>query len=128
MFTGGLVVKLLIIITGLIMLFITIGSLAKRKMTETFCLAWFVVSFAVTVAGIVVQPDSWDQYISFAGMMLLFVIFYGAVYAAYNVSLKISELSRKNQELAIQVSLLNQENEKLLRRLSEHLDINVEDL
>lgn len=125
---AGLIIKLVIIATGIVMLFITVGSLAKRKMNESFCLAWFVVSVAVIVTGCVVHPIHWNEYISTAGMILLFVILCGVLYAAYYVSLWISELARKNQELAIQVSLLNQENERILKRLSEVLDVDVRDL
>ena len=68
------------------------------------------------------------EYISVAGLILLLIIFYGVLYAAYFVSLWISELSRKNQELAIQVSLLNQENERILRNLSELTGKDIRDL
>lgn len=126
--SSELIIKLVLIITGIVMLLIAIGSLAKRRMNESFCLAWFVVSVAVITAGIVVHPANWAEYISPAGLILIFVILCGALYAAYFVSRWISELARKNQELAIQVSLLNQENERILRRLSKHLDIDVREL
>lgn len=126
--SSELIIKIVLIVTGVVMLFIAIGSLAKRKMNESFCLAWFVVSIAVIVAGCVIHPARLSEYISVPGIVLIFVIFYGVLYAAYYVSIWISELSRKNQELAIQVSLLNQENERILRQLSKHLEIDVRDL
>lgn len=127
-FDAGDVLRLILIVTGIVMLFITIGSLAKRKMNESFCLAWGIVSLAIILAGILLRPVHWSEYISNTGLVLLLIIFYGVLYAGYFVSLKISELTRKNQELAIQVSLLNQENERILKRLSEHLDLSVRDL
>ncbi|MBO7334560.1 MAG: DUF2304 family protein [Lachnospiraceae bacterium] len=114
-FQSGDFIRLILVITGIVMLFITIGSLAKRKMVESFCLAWGVVSIALILAGILARPTHWSDYISTAGLVLLFIIFYGVLYAAYFVSLKISELTRKNQELAIQVSLLNSESENVKR-------------
>lgn len=125
---AGDILRIILVVTGIVMLFITIGSLAKRKMNESFCLAWGIVSLAIILAGILLRPVHWSDYISNTGLVLLFIIFYGILYAAYFVSLKISELTRKNQELAIQVSLLNQENERILRRLSEHLDVSVREL
>ncbi|MDE7270303.1 MAG: hypothetical protein K2N81_07500, partial [Acetatifactor sp.] len=41
------------------------------------------------------------------------------VYGAYFMSGKVSDLIRKNMELAMQVSLLNHEKEELHRRLDE---------
>lgn len=128
MLADGGIIKLVLILTGIVMLCITIGSLAKRKMNESFCLAWFVVSVSVILAGCLVHPVHLMEYISVAGLILLLIIFYGVLYAAYFVSLWISELSRKNQELAIQVSLLNQENERILRNLSELTGKDIRDL
>lgn len=116
---AAIILKVTILIMGVVMVTITIGSLAKRKMNESFCLVWGIISVAMLLAGCLIHPHDIEKYISIAGLILILVIFFCVIYAAYFVSLKISELEREKQELAIHVSLLNQENVKILKRLSE---------
>lgn len=128
MISPGDLLRIILIVLGVVMLAVTIGSLAKRKMNESFCLAWGVISVAVVLAGILLRPSGWRAYISGVGLALILVIIISALYAVYFVSLKISELSRKNQELAIQVSLLNQENERILHELTTLTGKDIRDL
>lgn len=88
-------------------------------MTESFCLAWGIVAIIVILAGILLRPAGWNQYISGIGLVLLLLIGFCFVYAAYFMSSRISELMRKNNEMAIQLSLLKQEKEELSKRLDE---------
>ena len=92
------------------MLLVTIGSLAHRRMTESFCLAWGLIALILVLAGIFLQPNMLAQYISTMGILMAVAVGFCAVYVTYFMSTKISELSRQNQELAMQVSLLGQEN------------------
>ena len=115
----SIILRVILILSGGAMMLITVGSLAKRRMNESFCLAWSIVSLALFAAGIVLRPAEWQKYISGKALALVLIIFTAIFYAAYFTSLKVSEITRKNQELAIQVSLLNQENERILRRLAE---------
>lgn len=124
----SLFLKTILIIIGLFLLIITVRSLSRRGMTETFSLLWGLVSLAFILAGVLLHPTMWHYYISFAGLILFLVLIICGLYAAYFVSIKISELVRKNHELAIQVSLLNQENERILKRLSELTGLNEKDL
>ena len=52
-------------------------------------------------------------------MIAMFFIGALTVWGGYELSALISSLAMKNQELAMQVSLLNQENERILSELSE---------
>lgn len=126
--SAGDLLRIILIITGVYMMAITIISLSKRKMNESFCLAWGVLSTAVILAGVLLRPSEWIYYISELGMALVLIMLFAFLYAAYFVSLKVSELNRKNQELAIQVSLLNQENERILKNLSELTGKDIRDL
>lgn len=126
--SAGDVLRLILVLSGVWMLLVTIGSLAKRKMSENFVLVWFVLSVIVILAGCLLRPSGWNQYISYTGLVLILLIFFCIVYGAYYFSLRISELMRKNQELAIQVSLLNQENERILKRISEQTGLEERDI
>ena len=124
----GLILRLIVVLTGVSLLGVTVLSLAKRVMNESFCLAWEVVSAAIIVAGFALNPSECSNYISKIGMFLICLIFFTFIYAAYFTSIKISELMRKNQELAIQISLLNSENDRIMKRLSDLLDIDERDI
>lgn len=101
------------------MLIVTINSLAHRKMTESFCLAWGLIAFILVLAGLFLRPTELRSFISPMGLVLVVMIGFCVVYVAYFMSTKVSELSRRNQELAIQVSLLSQENQRIVEQLEQ---------
>lgn len=98
---------------------ITISSLAKRRMTEPFCLTWGIISVVLILAGILLRPTLWNRFISMTGMFLVLLLGFAVIYIAFFVSTRVSELMRKNQELAMQVSLLNWEKDELWKKLDE---------
>ena len=105
----GLMLQIIMILTGVYLLVRTISSLAKRRMTEPFCLTWGLVAIGIILAGCLLRPAGWNQYISYTGMVLLLLIGFCLLYGAYFISCQVSELMRQNNELAIQVSLLKEE-------------------
>lgn len=110
--------RLLMIVIGVVILGFTIMSLAKKHMTESFCIVWGIASVVIICGGIILQPTEWSKYISWGGLML---ILFGAVFllsGAFYFSVRISRLTREIRELAIQVSLLNQENAMILAELT----------
>lgn len=113
----GNILRGCIIIVGIVLFWLTISSLARRKMTETFCLIWGGVSIVVILAGILLRPVLLQNYISTTGMVLVSLVAFCIICGAYFISTMISEITRKNQELAIQVSLLKRENEKLAAKM-----------
>lgn len=125
---AAIILKTVFLVMGIIMLVITVLSLAKRRMNESFCLAWGIISVSIIVAGCMLHPKEISEYISNLGLILILIIFFCVVYAAYFVSLKLSELEREKQELAINVSLLNEENMRILAKLSEITGTDIRDL
>ena len=113
------VLQIIIVATGITLLIVTINSLAHRKMTESFCLAWGLIALILVLAGFFLRPTEWSRYISLMGLVLVVMIGFCVVYVAYFMSTKVSELSRKNQELAILVSLLRQENQLVMEQLEQ---------
>ena len=125
---SGNFIRVVLAVTGVAMLMFTIMSLARRKMNETVCMAWGIVSAAIIIAAIVIHPDQWSDYISFGALLMIAIIFFGVLYAGFFVSAEISKLTRCNQELAIQVSLLNEENQRLLKRVAKLSDVDIRNL
>lgn len=109
--------KLIVILAGIYFIIMTLLSLAKRRMTEQFCLAWALLGVLMIVGGIVLNPDGIEKYISRTGIVLIGVLIAGVLWAFWFVSKEVSILIRKNQELAMQTSLLNRDSEMLIREV-----------
>ena len=116
---GGDVLRLFVIVAGAYMFLKAILSLAKRKMTEPFYLAWAVLSALMIFSGILLNPSQLDGYISTRGLILIIIIVSGILWGLWFISTQVSILKRKNQELAMQISLLNNDCEKILRELEK---------
>lgn len=115
----GDVLRLFVIVTGAYMFLKAILSLAKRKMTEPFCLAWAVLSALMILSGILLNPSQLDGYISTRGLILIIMIVSGILWGLWFISTQVSILKRRNQELAMQISLVNNDCEKILRELEK---------
>ena len=115
----GDVLRLFVIVAGAYMFLKAILSLAKRKMTEHFCLAWAVLSALMILSGILLNPSQLDGYISTRGLILIIIIVSGILWGLWFISTQVSILKRRNQELAMQISLLNNDCEKILRELKK---------
>ena len=115
----GEVLRLFVIEAGAYMFLKAILSLAKRKMTEPFCLAWAVLSALMILSGIILNPSQLDRYVSLRGLILIMIIVSGILWGLWFISTQVSSLKRRNQELAMQISLLNHDCEKMLRELEK---------
>ena len=115
----GDVLRLFVIVAGAYMFLKAILSLAKRKMTEPFCLAWAVLSALMILSGIILNPSQLDGYISTRGLILIIIIVSGILWGLWFISTQVSILKRRNQELAMQISLVNNDCEKILRELEK---------
>ena len=115
----GIYVKLFFIVLALFLLGRTWVSLAKRKMTDHFCLAWAFLAVLIGLAGILLQPSQIEHYISWRGMILGMIVLVGIIGSLWFLSMQVSSLMRKNKELSMQTSLLNQDYMTLIRRVEE---------
>lgn len=115
----GNIIRIVMVIAGLIILAASVSSLAKRHLRENFCMVWGIVAVMFIVAGIVLNPVYWSKYISTSGTIILLIVAVCVLWSFFVSCVQISLLDRKNLELAMQVSLLNQENESILKRLEE---------
>ena len=117
--TLGDLLTIFLIVMGIFLLVMAILSLAKRKMTEPFCLALGIVSVLLVICGILIEPSELERYVSLRILILIFFITIGVVWTLWFISTQLSILMRKNQELAMQISLLNQDSERMLKKLEE---------
>lgn len=116
---SGFILRLFLCAIGAVLLVNVVSSLARRKMTESFALIWGVMALLCVVAGMLVRPVLLNSYISAIGMILIMMAVLCVIVGAYFISLRISELMRKTQELSINVTLLYDENLRLMKQVEE---------
>lgn len=112
-------IRLIMVLAGIFLLWMTLISLAKRKFTDGFSMLWGIVSICMILGGILLSPHEIGSIISNTGLLIALVAGFGMLTLAWGFSREISALHRKNHELAMQVSLLNQEMEEERRRRIE---------
>lgn len=111
--------QMLVEIGGIAFLLITFLFYAKRKLTEEIGLLWILFSILIVVIGAI--PDSF----AFVGSIrkgTAVALFCGAfifLLILLYLSIVISSLLRRNQELAIQVTLLLHDNERIRSAMEE---------
>lgn len=110
---SGDILRDVMIAGGGILLVMTIFSLARRHLTEIFCLVWGFFAVLMILGGILLRPTGIGNYISDTGLILAVLLGGLVILAAYFISMYISMLERQNRELAMQVALLNEEQERL---------------
>lgn len=115
----GDILRLFVIVSGVFMVVGVILSLAKRKMTEPFCLAGVFLSALMILSGTLLNPSQMKRYVSTRGLILTIIIVSGVLWGLWFISTQVSILKRKNQELAMQVSLLNNDYEKIIKELEK---------
>lgn len=116
---SGDLLTIFLIVLGICLFVVAILSLAKRKMTEPFCLAWACVSVLLVICGILIEPSELERYISLRVLILILLITIGVGWILWFISTQISILRRRNQEIAMQISLLNQDSERMMKKLED---------
>lgn len=103
----------MIVLGGLLLIW-SFLAYAKHRLTENFGMIWGLAALCLIMAGIVLAVAN-RSFMAVAVVVVLLGII--LVLCLFGFSQAISILIMKNQELAMQVSLLNQENESILQEL-----------
>jgi len=101
---------------GIIIFIASFFRYARKKMSDSFMMIWLLMSLAIFILGItlIVMGYSYSflvWVVTVVCALLLTVIFI--------TSSMVSELMMKVRELAMQVALLNQENDSLLQQINK---------
>ena len=111
--------RVFVVVGGILLLLMDFVSYANRKMTESMGLGWVFFAFIMILSGALpiwpIDGTAEESSCFVPASILGFFVILGMFF----LSQAVSQLIRKNQELAMQVSLLNQENERILRELGE---------
>ena len=106
-------------VLGALFLVRSVLSLAKRNMTESFCVFWNLISLLMIFAGILLHPSELNSMISFEGSLMFLIAVVATLEIAFYLSKSLSSLTRRNRELTMQVSLLLHEVDRLHNQNAE---------
>ena len=115
--SAATIVKFCVILVGIGIMAITFVLHAEKKLTVNLAVTWELLGLAVNISGAVPMYSGWSSRLSLGSLVVLLITAFLVLWGVYQMTIQISSLIMKNQELAIQVSLLNQENERILQEL-----------
>ena len=119
------IVKACVILMGIGIMIVTFVLHAKKKLTVNLAVTWELLGIAAILSGAVPR---WSSRIGLGSLVVLLITALLVLWGVYQMTIQISSLLMKNQELAILVSLLNQENERILRELEKLTGKNAREL
>ena len=121
------IVRIVVVCEGILILFVDFFAFVYRKLTEGIGLGWGFFACIFILLGIVPGLSDWTAVLPVQLLPALGILQFVILAGMFYFSMKVSELLRKNQELAMHVSLINQENERILgqlKRLRKEMDEN----
>lgn len=114
-----LILRIIFVILGIILFAGAFISYSHKRLNERIMLSWSIFSLILILLGTVPVLSEWYRSFNRMEAIVLFIILLAIVVILFKLSEYVSILSRKNQELAMHVSLLNQENERILSELQQ---------
>jgi len=113
------VLCLITVLEGIALLVVDFISFVYQKITVGIELCWSAFAVVLILLGAVPGLSDWSKTIPIEAVPAFLLISIAIIFSFFYLSCAISQLLRKNQELAMHVSLLNQENEIILQKLNE---------
>ena len=119
MISSSLFFRAIMIAAGVCLLLLTFFMYSKRRLTDRIALGWALFSIVMIMAGAIPAWSGWSRALALSSYPMVFAMGGLVVLIIFHHSVDLSLLVMKNQELAMHVSLLNQENEEMIKRLME---------
>jgi hypothetical protein len=114
----SILLRCFVCLSGIVLLHAVFRKLVNRKLTERQCLFWIMLSFAMILVGIfqkipIVVADMFG--VEYAPSIVFALALLLAINGIYKCFCANAELEQRVNELAVQISLLNQEKEESLK-------------
>ena len=113
------VLRIIMVVAGCLFLILNFITYVKKNLTEKFTWMWTIFCIVMILSGIVPGLNSWSFKFNSWGYMALCIILVLIVQFIFIITKEIANLKKRNKELAMHVSLLNQENERILAELEK---------
>lgn len=111
------ILRMIVFVCAIILFLANFICYAKKKMSETFAVLWSIFSIVLILVSCVPFLAGWSRVMADSSYIAFFLIVPMMIIGMFTATVQISLLIMKNQELAMHVSLINQENETMLRKL-----------
>lgn len=118
--TAG-ILCMIMVIEGIVLLIVDFISFVCQKITVGIELCWSAFAVLLILLGVVPGLSDWSRVVPREAVPAFVLISLAIIFSFFYLSCAVSQLLRKNQELAMHVSLLNQENEIILQKLKDRL-------
>lgn len=118
--TAG-ILCMIMVIEGIVLLIVDFISFVYQKITVGIELCWSAFAVLLILLGVVPGLSDWSRVVPREAVPAFVLISLAIIFSFFYLSCAVSQLLRKNQELAMHVSLLNQENEIILQKLKDRL-------
>lgn len=115
----GLVIRWSIVLIGIVIIVMNLFNLARRRLTPVLGVSWSIFAVLMLVFGAVLKLSELERYMSIRAAVILILVMWAVIFAFYHISIQISDLVDKTNELTMQVSLLNSENVRLIREMQQ---------
>ena len=114
-----LVLRIIMVVAGCLFLILNFVTYVKKNLTEKFTWMWTFFCVVMILSGIVPGLNNWSFQFNSWGYMALCIILVLIVQFIFIITKEIANLKKRNKERAMHVSLLNQENERILAQLEK---------
>lgn len=122
----SMIIRIGLILVGIIIMALSFWMNSYKKITVNFAVVWEILGALLILIGIFPVFSDWTRRVSSGTGLAFFCVGIVFLFEEIRTSMLISQLVMKNQEMAMQVSLLNQENEYIMNEL-ERLSKTVEE-
>ena len=109
------------VLEGIVLLVVDFVSFVYQKITVGIELCRSAFAVVLILLGVVPGLSDWSKVVPQEAIPAFLLISLAVIFSFFYLSCAVSQLLRKNQELAMHVSLLNQENEIILQKLKDRL-------
>ncbi len=113
------IMRIFVVAIGIVLLIADFMCYCRQKMRENFGFAWGVFSVILILLGAVPGLSAWSRLISAELCVVVLILGIVVIWILFFISMVVSGLMAKNQELAMQVSLINCELQRVLAKMEE---------
>lgn len=116
---GGSIMRIGITIVGVVLIIVSFWKHSVKKLAVNYAVIWALLGILLVLLGSVPAFSRWTTLLSPEMRLMGFCVAVLILFTEVQSSLTISQLTFKTRELAMHVSLLNEENERIMDELRE---------
>ena len=115
----GTIIRVGLIAAGIILIVFGFWTHSIKKLAVNYAVIWGLLGIVMILVGAIPVLSEWTAMMAPGTGLAFFCVGALILFTEVQESLVISQLNLKNRELAMQVSLLNQESERMMLELEE---------